>query len=84
MDDKKWLEKPMRVYSWQKDVHYAMFMDENGSAESKSILKAINNNEQPNENDRYLNITSVLTSSDSFFDIRNRFINIKNEFLEKW
>ena len=35
-----WYDYPQRIYYWEKDVDYAMFIDENGnSSKIRSIFK---------------------------------------------
>ena len=56
-----WKLKPTKIESWNTDIDYAMFIDENGN-ESKinAIFKAITNNKKIDENDRYFTITGCI------------------------
>ena len=57
----QWQNKPSKIKFWSNDVDYAMFVDENGSeGKVKAIFKAILNNKEIDDDDRYFTITGCI------------------------
>lgn len=62
-----WDRLPSKIKNWASGIDYAMFIDENGS-ESKinAIFKAITNNREIDENDRYFTITGCIFEKSNY------------------
>lgn len=79
-----WYDYPQRIYYWEKDVDYAMFIDENGnSSKISSIFKKIMNNENIDENDRYFTITGCVFTKENYRKAKKDIEKLKNKYWKK-
>ena len=76
-----WKLKPTPIYMIPMDITYSVFLDENGSAETKSIYKAIHNFQTPS--DPFFNVAAVIIHNHDYTSIKKRFNDLKNEFWEQ-
>ena len=83
MDLPEWKLAPTVIEQWPDDISHVIFMDENGSPETKSIAKAIKENYVPEGGNRYFNVAAVLMNYEEFKDTRHRFSSLKAEFWDQ-
>ena len=76
-----WKDKPSKIKLWDNNIDYAMFIDENGS-ESKinAVFKAITNNKEIDENDRYFTITGCIFERRNYRKAIDEMNNLKNRY----
>ena len=76
-----WKDKPSKIELWDNNIDYAMFIDENGS-ESKinAVFKAITNNKEIDENDRYFTITGCIFERRNYRKAIDEMNNLKNKY----
>ena len=81
VEEHNWYDYPQRIYYWEKDVDYAMFIDENGnSSKISSIFKKIINNENIDENDRYFTITGCVFTKENYRKAKKDIEKLKNRY----
>ena len=76
-----WKERPTLASVLPKDIQYAVFFDENGSPEVKSIDRAIKSTTIPNDKDRYFGLCAVVIKKENLSKIRESFVNLKHEYF---
>ena len=83
MKQDNWYDYPQKIYFWDKDVDYAMFVDENGiNSNINNVFKRMINNESINEDDRYFTITGCIFTKNNFKKINERICKLKNKYWE--
>lgn len=64
-----WKDKPTKIESWNANIDYAMFIDENGNdSKINGIFKSITNNIPINDDDRYFTITGCIFKKKDYQD----------------
>lgn len=76
-----WRNRPTFKHSWNKDIDYIMFIDENGDASIDHIIKALKNNKPINGN-TFFTITGCLMHRDDFLKSRDDILKIKYKYWE--
>lgn len=76
-----WQDRPSKIQFWNSNIDYAMFVDENGS-ESKinTVFKALTNNKEIDENDRYFTITGCIFERINYKKAIDAMDNLKRQY----
>ena len=76
----EWTIKPTKIDTWNKDVNYVMFVDENGNSDIKHLLKGISKNLPVDENDKYFTVTGCIFTKNDYLIAKQKINELKNKY----
>lgn len=76
----EWTKKPSQITTWNKDVNYVMFVDENGNCDMKYLLKRVSKNLPIDENDKYFTVTGCIFTKKDYFIAKQKMNELKNKY----
>ena len=78
--DTNWVDKPIKIKNWEKDIDYVMFVDENGNSDVKDILKCISKSQEIDINNKYFTITGVIFTKNQYSIAKNKLDALKSKY----
>lgn len=78
LDD--WRIKPTIIEYWPDDTDVIMGIDENGTAEIKSILPKVRAGKEISDNDKYFTLTGVSFNKNGHSRLKDKMLSIKNKY----
>lgn len=82
-EKEKWYEYPQSINSWNNDIDYVMFIDENGNTgKIQDIFNKIINKKEITNDEKYFTITGVIFEKRDYSIMRNNVRKLKEKYWE--
>ncbi|MBQ8892758.1 MAG: DUF3800 domain-containing protein [Bacilli bacterium] len=79
--ENNWFDYPQKIKSWNHDIDYVMFIDENNSVDKQQLVyKKIINNQSINNDEKYFTITGCIFNKSGYSKMRNEIRKLKSKF----
>jgi len=75
-----WTNRPTEIENWGKNIHYAMFIDENGDNDISRILKFISQRKSIDINDNFFTVTGCIFTKNDYIKAKSELNDLKNKF----
>lgn len=80
-ETKEWFDFPQKINSWEQEIDYVMFIDENGNAgKLQDIFNKIINKIEITDDEKYFTITGVIFEKMNYSIMRNNIRKLKEKY----
>lgn len=80
MGNYNWTNRPTQIKTWENDVDYVMFIDENGISDITHILKKIMKGKEILDDENFFTVTGVIFTRPSYRTAKDKINAIKDKY----